>query len=143
MIALLTLIGHILFGLIGVFASLGVTLALVGKKYNHSLARYSSITAFVAYMLSWLLGGWYYVTFYGSVVKPVIKDGPYPWAHLIVMESKEHIFLMLPILAAVLAIVIWLGRGKGNAVAVLSILTTIIAVFILITGVVISGSVQQ
>ncbi len=143
MIELLILIGHILFGLIGIFASLGVVLALVGRVYNHKLALCSSATAFVTYMLSWFLGGWYYITFYGSVVKPVIKEGPYPWAHLIVMESKEHIFLMLPILTAVLTLAIYLGRGRGKAVAALAILTAIIAVFILVTGIVISGAVQR
>lgn len=143
MITILTLTGHIILGLIGVFASLAVVLAIVGRRYNHVLALYSSIIAFTGYMLSWALGGWYYVTYYGSAVKPIIKNGPYPWAHLIVMESKEHIFLMLPILSAVLALLVWLGRGRQRAVAILSILTALIAVFILITGIVISGGVQQ
>jgi len=31
-------------------------------------------------------------------VKPLIKAGPQPWAHSIIMEAKEHIFLMLPFL---------------------------------------------
>jgi len=38
------------------------------------------------------------VEFYGSTVKPFIKEGPYPWAHKVVMETKEHVFLFLPFL---------------------------------------------
>jgi hypothetical protein len=31
-------------------------------------------------------------------VKPLIKEGPLPWAHKIVMETKEHVFIFLPFL---------------------------------------------
>lgn len=44
---------------------------------------------------SWIVGGYYYVKFYGPLVKPVIKAGLAPWAHAIAMEAKEHIFLLI------------------------------------------------
>ncbi len=142
MIEITTLIGHILFGLIGVLMSVAIVLSLVGKLYNRTYTLYSSIAAFSSFMASWLLGGWYYVTYYGSVVKPIIKSGPYPWAHLIVMESKEHIFLMLPILTAVIMLFVWLNKDKPKSMIPLAILNAVLAVFILMTGVVISGGVQ-
>ena len=36
--------------------------------------------------------------------RPIILAGPTPWAHLIVMEAKEHIFVFLPIIALALSL---------------------------------------
>ena len=47
------------------------------------------------FVLSWLVGGYYYVKTYGTVVKPIILKGLAPWAHSVIMEAKEHIFLFL------------------------------------------------
>ncbi len=47
----------------------------------------------LGYLGAWIIGGYYYVKFYGPLVKPVIKAGAAPWAHAIAMEAKEHIFL--------------------------------------------------
>ena len=49
----------------------------------------------ISFILTWIVGGYYYVTFYGPLVKPVIKAGNAPWAHAIAMEAKEHIFLFV------------------------------------------------
>lgn len=59
--------------------------------------------AFINAVLAWIVGGTYYLFFY-PLVKPVIKEGPQPWGHLIIMEAKEHIFLILPVLTFLLAI---------------------------------------
>lgn len=58
--------------------------------------------AFVSIMLAWVAGGGYYLFLYPQV-KPVIRQGPQAWAHLVFTESKEHIFLFLPILIFLLA----------------------------------------
>ena len=47
----------------------------------------------------WIVGGYNYLTVYGAQVKPIILAGPEPWAHRILMGSKEHIFIFLPIIA--------------------------------------------
>jgi len=58
-----------------------------------------------AFIASWIAGGYYYVTYYGTLVKPVIKSGLAPWAHDIIMETKEHIFLfVIPLAITVLFI---------------------------------------
>ena len=51
------------------------------------------VIGLIAYALTWVIGGYYYFKFYGSLVKPIIKTGNAPWAHAIAMEAKEHIFL--------------------------------------------------
>src|SRR4030067_285327 len=60
-----------------------------------SLRRRLAAAAIVSrrFILTWIVGGYYYVTFYGPLVRPVIKAGNAPWAHAIAMEAKEHIFL--------------------------------------------------
>ena len=42
----------------------------------------------VASILSWLVGGYYYVVHYGPHVKPIVKASSMPWAHLVFMELK-------------------------------------------------------
>ena len=59
--------------------------------------------AVVALLAAWVSGGWYYVSEYGNAVKPIIKAGPLPWTHSIMMETKEHLFLFLPFLALLVA----------------------------------------
>ena len=62
-------------------------------------AKIASFFGVVFFFVSWIVGGYYYSTDYGSLVKPVIKAGPQPWAHSIITEVKEHVFLFLPFLA--------------------------------------------
>ena len=52
-------------------------------------------------LIAWVAGGYYYVHYYASNVKPIIKAGPWPWAHEVFMEIKEHLFLFLPFLMTV------------------------------------------
>jgi hypothetical protein len=52
----------------------------------------------------WIVGGYNYLTAYGFQVRPVILAGSHPWAHEVVMETKEHIFVFLPIIAFALSI---------------------------------------
>ena len=86
---------HLGFAIIGIDAFLW----LLGKFWDKGGSIKSrAITAFVglvSFIASWIAGGYYYVVFYGSLVKPVIKAGLAPWAHNIVMEVKEHIFLFI------------------------------------------------
>ena len=96
------------FPLIGLHAWLGEFAALMfvwsfielysGAESNIRRAKLAVLLGVVFIFAAWFAGGFYYVEFYGSGVKPLIKAGPYPWAHKVVMETKEHIFLFLPFL---------------------------------------------
>ncbi len=71
----------------------------------------SYISAFFNIVGCWIIGGYSYLTEYGSNVKPIIKSGAQPWAHQIITETKEHIFIFLPILSILLAITLFtLGK---------------------------------
>lgn len=74
---------------------------------DRSFARTRIASYLAAFMITagcWIVGGYNYLTAYGSQVRPVILAGSHPWAHEVVMETKEHIFVFLPIIAFALSI---------------------------------------
>ena len=76
------------------------------------------IPAFIglfSFLLSWIFGGYYYVKFYGSLVKPLIKTGSASWAHNIMMETKEHIFLFIIPLAFTASLITFLNKEQFEA----------------------------
>jgi len=75
-------------------------------------AKIASLTGTILIFAHWLVSGIYYVIYYGPEVKSIIKTGPWPWAHAIFMESKEHIFLFLPFLALILLFLVWKHGDK-------------------------------
>lgn len=143
------LIGHILFGLMAIVFSVLVLVGLFKKTAGVKFLKITSLSAFLLYLVSWAAGGYYYVEYYGSKVKPLIKAGPYPVAHGVFMESKEHVFLFIPILAGVIFIASWLFSDKINqepkiktALTVLAFVVVFLGVLITVLGMLISGAVK-
>ena len=103
---------HLGFAIVGIDAFLW----LLGKlKDDRSSQKSTIITALVgviAFVASWLSGGYYYVVYYGTLVKPVIKSGVAPWVHNIVMETKEHIFLFIIPLAMTILFITLLPKEE-------------------------------
>lgn len=101
---------HLGFAIVGIDAFLW----LLGKLKDGGGSQKSRIsTAWVgviAFAASWLAGGYYYVVYYGTLVKPVIKSGAAPWVHNIIMEAKEHIFLFVIPLAMTALFVVLLEK---------------------------------
>lgn len=104
---------HLGFAIIGIDAFLW----LFGKLRGHGgfSRRSQIITAVIgtiSFVFSWIIGGYYYVIYYGALVRPVIKSGTAPWAHNIAMEVKEHIFLFIIPLAMTVVFISLLDREK-------------------------------
>lgn len=104
----------------GGMAALALTWVLVEMLYPTAggVARgriASYLAAFFVLAGCWSVGGYNYLTSYGSRVKPVILAGSEPWAHQVVMETKEHIFIFLP--AIVLALSLTLATVNGESLA--------------------------
>lgn len=137
---------HVILGVVGLIASYAVLLGLLKKGASGRAPLVSGVIATVSYLLSWFSGGYYYVLYYGSAVKPVIKEGTYPWAHLVFMEWKEHAFLVLPVTALTLTVGIWLWRNTGqnetlrNPLVYVAAIVVILATLITLSGVIISGA---
>ncbi|TSC66195.1 MAG: hypothetical protein G01um101477_190 [Candidatus Doudnabacteria bacterium Gr01-1014_77] len=84
---------HLGFAIIGIDAFLWLLGETVSNSGTIRRRATAAIIGLVGYALTWIIGGYYYVKFYGPLVKPIIKAGNAPWAHAIAMEAKEHIFL--------------------------------------------------
>lgn len=109
-------------------------------------AKIVALIGVLLIFLSWIIGGYYYVDDYGKNVKPIIKEGPQPWAHGIFMETKEHIFIFLPFLSIlILAMLMKYGnelaenRNAKKAVLLLCLMTVIIGLLMLGMGYAVSS----
>lgn len=104
------LIAHVIIGLSLVVFPILILLYL--SKKPTWLKPLSLLTA----ALSWILllpSGVLYITFYPAT-KTLIKAGAWPWAHSILMETKEHWGLLLPIIATVAAGLVFTGKAKES-----------------------------
>ncbi len=106
----LVLFVHIIIGL--ALIVLPIVILLESKRKSSLLKPLSLLTA----ALGWLLllpAGILYLIFYPAT-KTLIKAGQWPWAHSIVMETKEHWGLMIPIIATVAAGLVLSGKVKES-----------------------------
>jgi len=141
------LLTHIFIGLCGIVASYIVLMGLLKKEVFLRRVKTAAFFAFLAYLITWITGGGYYLNIYGPIIKPLINKGEYPWAHSFFMETKEHIFLFLPIIS----FVIWLALISSNehiikndslrrSIMLLAALSFAISVAVALFGVVVSGA---
>ncbi|AKB28849.1 hypothetical protein MSSIT_2130 [Methanosarcina siciliae T4/M] len=118
---------------------------------DKSLARARIASYFTAFLVTagcWIAGGYNYLTAYGFRVKPVILAGPHPWAHEIVMEAKEHIFVFLPIIVFALSITLHIfdrdafqGETKSRrALTMVAYLALFMVLLMFLMGAVISNA---
>lgn len=96
------LLGHVFFGVACLLSTLWVFVeTLNASAANQHRIRLASYAAAAFMWLAFLVGGRFYVTAYAPD-KAVILKGPWPFAHEIVMETKEHLVIMLLLLATYL-----------------------------------------
>ncbi|MDW6005053.1 hypothetical protein [Vibrio mangrovi] len=96
---------HPAFGILALLAAVWVFVeSLNTGDIHYGRIRNMSLVVAVLMWLTYLIGGYWYVVFYGGD-KAVIKAGPWPFAHSFFMETKEHVFFMLLLLATFLPII--------------------------------------
>ncbi len=106
---------HPTFGVLAILGSVWVfTEVLNASAANQGRIRTGSMAVAVLMWLTYIVGGYWYVVFYAAD-KALIKKGPWPFAHGLFMESKEHIFLMLLLLATLLPIVAYKSGALAKA----------------------------
>ncbi|POZ61997.1 hypothetical protein [Chromobacterium alticapitis] len=111
----LLLLSHPTFGALGIMAAVWVLVeALNASSGNEARIRFASRIVAFCIGMSWVLGGYWYVHFYGHD-KALILKGPLPYAHNLVMETKEHLFFIVLILAFYLPIVAARGLHENPA----------------------------
>jgi glucose-6-phosphate-specific signal transduction histidine kinase len=98
------LMTHVLFGVACLLGSVWIFVDVLNATAA-SRARVGklSIAVALAMWVAYVVAGYWYVDFYGAD-KAVILKGPWAFAHNFFMETKEHVVIMLLLLATYLPI---------------------------------------
>lgn len=120
------LLAHVTFGVIALICAGAIGFeTYLTKVWSHRKQLLSWIVLFTL-TISMILGGFWYLTEYQSN-KIITVAGPAPWAHKIVMETKEHWFFILMLAALLLPFAVKdekrrNGQGGQGIVMILSII---------------------
>ncbi len=140
---------QVMFGVLGVMAFYVVSIIVLKNNYKIKSLEGYSLLGFIFFVLSWITGGYYYVNYYGSNVKPIIISGDLSWTHKIIMETKEHVFLFLPFLSLIIFLVFFIEKEKikkdknlKKPLIFLIALVISLGTLIILSGVIISGAVR-
>jgi uncharacterized membrane protein YwaF len=100
----LILMAHVFCGVACLIAAVWIFVEVLhASAANQARIRKMSWAAAVAMWLAFLIGGYWYVCFYPAD-KSLIVKGPWPFAHSFFMETKEHLVILLLLLATYLPI---------------------------------------
>ena len=131
------LLAHAAFGVTGCLAALWVFVeTLNAHPGNVARIQTAALVTAVCMAAAWICGGYWYVHFYPAE-KALILQGPWPFAHNLVMETKEHLFLITGMLAFLLPVV---AREKLDSNAAARKLVLSVAALIVITGLAVEGA---
>lgn len=131
------LFAHPTFGVLGILASVWILVeALNASETNQGRIRFAAYTVTACIMAAWVLGGFWYVNYYYAE-KAIILKGPWPFAHTLFMETKEHLFFIPLILALYLPIV---AARKLASNAAARVMVMVAATFIILNGLAIEGA---
>ena len=98
------LLSHAGFGVLGSLAAVWVFVeALNARPENAARIQMAALAVAVCIVGAWICGGYWYLHFYPRE-KAIILAGPWPFAHNLFMETKEHLFFVTAILALLLPI---------------------------------------
>ena len=130
------LMAHVLFGMLFILAGVWLFVdVLHASEANQGRIRTVSIAVAALMWLAYLVGGYWYVSFYAPD-KAIILKGPWPFAHSFFMEMKEHVAIMLLLLATYLPIAAASNTAvnKGARKVVLWVVGFIVLIGIAIDG---------
>jgi uncharacterized membrane protein YwaF len=135
----LILFAHAGFGVLGCLAAVWVVVEILNASPSNAARTHrASLGVTICMLAAWLFGGYWYLHFYPSE-KAVILKGPWPFAHNIFMETKEHLFFVTAILALLLPMVtatrerLFVNRPSRK-------LALAVAAMIAITGLAVEGA---
>lgn len=133
----LILLGHAGLGMLGSLLAGWVFFeALHARKENAARTRNVALAVAASMAAVWILGGYWYVHLYPAD-RAVILKGPWPFAHSLFMEVKEHLFFVTLILSFYLPIA---ARDRLYANAAARRLVMCVALLIALSAWVIEGA---
>jgi hypothetical protein len=131
------LFAHPTFGVLGIMASVWILVeAMNASEANQGRIRLAAYTVTVCIVCAWILGGYWYVNYYYAE-KAVILKGPWPFAHNLFMETKEHLFF-IPLILALYLPIIAARKLASNAAA--RTMVMVVAGFIILNALAIEGA---
>jgi hypothetical protein len=131
------LLAHATFGVLGCLAALWVFAEALGARpENVGRIRAAAALTAVSMVAAWICGGYFYLHYYPTE-RAMILGGPWPFAHNVFMETKEHLFFVTALLAFLLAIA---TREKIDSNLSARKLVLSIAGLVLITGLAMEGA---
>ena len=101
------LMSHVLFGVACMIAAVWLFVdVLHASEANIARIRRVSCAAAGVMWLAFIIGGYWYITFYKADKAIILSEHNKPWhfAHELVMETKEHLVIMLLLLVTYLPI---------------------------------------
>jgi hypothetical protein len=131
------LLAHSTFGVLGTLSAVWVFVeTLNAREENTRRIRTASLIAALAIIATWILGGYWYLHFYPADKATIVK-GPWPWAHTLFMETKEHLFFITLILSLYFPIA---ARERLYANAMARKMVLCVAMLIALSGLAIEGA---
>jgi hypothetical protein len=98
------LMAHVALGVLCLTAALWVFVETLNvTERNLPRIRRASLLVAVSMWLAYLVAGYWYILFYPQD-KAIILKGPWPFAHNLYMETKEHLVMLLLLLCTYLPI---------------------------------------
>jgi len=135
--AVVILMSHVLFGVLGTLVAVALFFDVLNlSQSNIKRVKQLCLVAVVLFVLSYLVGGYWYVVHYAPE-KALILAGPWPWAHTYFMEVKEHLFFMIILLALYLPMLIYnkqLLESAGLKVITLTVLGLMVVLGLTMDG---------
>ncbi|MDK2972087.1 MAG: hypothetical protein PWP23_1842 [Candidatus Sumerlaeota bacterium] len=107
---------HVVAGALGTILTLVLAGLLLRSAKTGYLDRALAWLVPALYALSFAAGGFWYLNHYDEG-KAAIKAGPVPWAHGVVMETKEHVFLGAMLLALLVPVAVAEARQLNSVEA--------------------------
>jgi hypothetical protein len=131
------LLSHAAFGVAGCLAALWVFVETLDVAPDSAVRiRAASILTAICMALAWICGGYWYLHFYPAE-KALILAGPWPFAHNVFMETKEHLFFITALLAFLLPLC---TRERLDSNAASRRLVQCIAGLTVLTGLALEGA---
>jgi hypothetical protein len=131
------LLAHSTFGVLGTLAAVWVFVETLNARVeNAARTRKAAFLAALCMGVTWIVGGYWYIHSY-PFDRALILKGPWPLAHTLFMETKEHLFFITLILCFYLPIAAGdkLFENAGARKMVLCV-----AMLIVLSGLAIEGS---
>ncbi len=106
---------HPAFGVLGILAAVWVFAETLNVSAGNIVRiRLAALLSAGLIWLAYVVGGYWYVLYYGAD-KALIKAGPWPFVHGLFMESKEHIFLSLLLVATLLPLAAFANLSRRQS----------------------------